>query len=193
MEDGFSLGNWVRIQRDLQRERSIPNVKRRLNDIDFAWDPHDEDWEKGLQLLLEFRSREGHINVPLAHVEKAFKLGHWVNNQRALGRRGDLEPERKQRLDDIDFVWSPQDAKWERGFRSLSSFRDREGHCLVKAKYVDDDGFRLGQWVTVQRTDYRRGKLSDLKKRRLEERGFAWQAPRGGVGPSSKQPKKTCS
>jgi hypothetical protein len=47
--------------------------------------------------------------------------------------------------------WSKSNIEhWERGFTALSKFRAREGHCRPSRRYVDG-GFRLGQWVSVQR------------------------------------------
>ena len=48
---------------------------------------------------------------------------------------------------------------------------DSEGHCRVPARHKED-GFNLGQWVSVQR----RGKdsLSQERLQRLDELGFVW-------------------
>jgi hypothetical protein len=39
----------------------------------------------------------------------------------------------------------------EEGFRHLEDFVAREGLGIVPAKYVESDGFLLGQWTSVQR------------------------------------------
>ena len=49
------------------------------------------------------------------------------------------------------------------------NYRDREGHCQVPYGHIEKQ-FRLGQWVSVQRN--REGKISDERKRRLNELGF---------------------
>jgi Helicase associated domain len=36
----------------------------------------------------------------------------------------------------------------------------------------------LGRWVSIQRHEYKAGKLTDEKKRRLQEMGFQWDARR---------------
>ena len=41
--------------------------------------------------------------MPQRHAEGSFKLGTWVSKQRAM--RVNMSAERRQRLDEIDFVW----------------------------------------------------------------------------------------
>jgi hypothetical protein len=61
--------------------------------------------------------------------------------------------------------------RWERGFAALSKFRARKGHCCPSRPHVEG-GFRLGQWVSVQR--YYRDLISPERKRRLDKIGFVW-------------------
>jgi hypothetical protein len=52
---------------------------------------------------------------------------------------------------------------------------EREGHGRVPVDYRDGDGFRLGQWVSVQRWRYKQGKLSEERRHRLEAvPGWTW-------------------
>jgi hypothetical protein len=47
----------------------------------------------------------------------------------------------------------------------------REGHCRVPAR-LKEEGFRLGQWVSVQRLH--KDKLSSKRRQRLNGLGFDW-------------------
>jgi hypothetical protein len=62
-----------------------------------------------------------------------------------------------------------REAGWEEGFSYLKAYKEREGHCRVPQSQKEH-GFRLGQWVSVQRAD----KPSEERQRRLEELGFVW-------------------
>jgi hypothetical protein len=61
--------------------------------------------------------------------------------------------------------------RWERGFAALSKFRAREGHCCPSRHHVER-GFRLGQWVSVQR--YGKDQVPAERKWRLDKIGFVW-------------------
>jgi hypothetical protein len=48
--------------------------------------------------------------------------------------------------------------------------------------YRDEDGYRLGGWVTDQRQAKRRGTLKPERKQRLEAiPGWDWNPPTGGA------------
>jgi superfamily II DNA or RNA helicase len=60
---------------------------------------------------------------------------------------------------------------WDGWFGRLQAFKAREGHCRVPATALDGE-FRLGQWVSVQRTN--RDKLTEDRRRRLDALDFVW-------------------
>ena len=72
----------------------------------------------------------------------------------------------------------PRQARWDIGLAALTDFVAQHGHAVVPARYSADDGFRLGQWVWVQRGLARRGRLSAERIERLSALGFAWQGRR---------------
>jgi len=170
IEDGFRLDKWVSRQRT---EKSPLSDERRcrLNELGFVWDKFEEQWEQGFSLLSTFKQREGHCLVPYEHIEDGLRLGKWVGRQRS--NESTLADERRSRLNELGFVWDAINEQWEQGFSLLSTFKQREGHCLVPTYHLED-GFRLGQWVGVQRTE--KSPLSDERRSRLNELGFVWDA-----------------
>ena len=166
--DGYKLGEWVSIQRKTPYSMADER-KQRLDAIDFAWDPLAHRWEVGFDKLLQFKQSEGHCRVPQRFQMEEFKLGRWVGIQRS--EQENLSTERKQRLDDIGFVWDPLTQAWEDGFKKLLQFRETEGHCRVPIGFKLD-GFSLGFWVSNQRRA--KDKSSAERKQRLDEIGFIW-------------------
>ena len=63
-------------------------------------------WEQRHRLLLAFRAREGHCDVPQRHEEQGDKLGRWLAMQRAAHKRGTLEARRVQALEECGVRWS---------------------------------------------------------------------------------------
>jgi superfamily II DNA or RNA helicase len=166
--DGYRLGNWVSVQR-LSQDKLTSERKARLDALGFDWDPHDTAWEEGFSYLKAYKERKGHCRVPQAHKENGFRLGQWVSVQRQT--KDALSAERRQRLDELGFVWDVLTAQWEEGFGYLQVFKRRKGHCRVPQKHKEN-GYRLGQWVSVQRTDEKH--LSAERRQRLDELGFVW-------------------
>jgi Helicase associated domain/Helicase conserved C-terminal domain len=165
-ENGFKLGLWVRTRR--AKAKSLTAIRRQqLNDIRFIWDVFGTDWEQGFVHLNTYKIREGNCRVPVGHVESGFNLSSWIDLQRSNKRA--LSAERKKRLDDLGFVWDPHATVWEDGFKHLEAYKQREGHCRVPDGTIEN-GFRLGQWVSVQRTYV--GTLTEERQKRLDELGF---------------------
>src|SRR5262245_40545288 len=126
-------------------------------------------WDEMFGRLLLFRDTHVHCRVPIAYKDK--KLAIRVGNQRALAIKGLLSTVRKQRLDAIGFEWDPFETDWAEGFRYLTIYKAREGHCRVPATHKEN-GFRLGGWVKKQL--HNADILSAPRRQQLDEIGFVW-------------------
>jgi superfamily II DNA or RNA helicase len=170
VEDGYRLGQWVRAQRAASTGSTLAQERvRRLEALPgWTWDPFADKWEDSFASLEAFVAREGHARVPNGHLEDNYRLGDWVNNQRAFFRRAALTEDRVRRLEGLPrWTWELRSDWWEEGFASLQVFVAREGHARVPRRHLEQ-GFRLGQWVDGQRTNHARSKLTDDRSRRLE-------------------------
>jgi Helicase associated domain len=119
--------------------------------------------------LLLFRDTHGHCRVPPAYKDK--KLANWVDTQRAFATKGILSTVRKQRLDAIGFDWDPRETDWAEGFRYLTIYKEREGHCRVPYDHVED-GFNLGLWVANRRATPE--SMPSNRRQQLDDLGFLW-------------------
>jgi hypothetical protein len=91
--------------------------RQRLDELGFIWDERDADWEEGFSHLKMYRDRVGHCRVPQHHKEDGFPLGAWVSRQRQ--NKANLSLVRRQRLDEVGFIWDEREADWEEGFNYL--------------------------------------------------------------------------
>jgi superfamily II DNA or RNA helicase len=173
--DGYRLGAWVNKQRQRQNAM-LAERKARLDGLGFVWGRHAAQWEEGFEHLQAYVGEHGHCRVPDAHVSAdGYPLGQWVRVQRR--QVYSVSAERRARLSALGFIWDALADQWEEGFQPLQTFVNEHGHCRVPAAHVAADGYRLGQWVKVQRR--RADRISAERRARLDALGFAWNLPKG--------------
>jgi len=130
-------------------------------------------WERMHGLLLAFKEREGHCDVPRRHEEQGAKLGYWLQNQRTAYKRGTLEARRVRALEEAGVVWDVQAAEWERMHGLLLAYKERERHCDVPKEHKEQ-GAKLGIWLGNQRQAYKHGMLEAGRVQTLEAAGVEW-------------------
>jgi len=150
--------------------------------------------------LQEFKDEFGHTNVGRT---KHPQLGNWVHWQRQLYRRNyslgestSLTEERVQLLNELGFEWTrtrssksseqqtlsgressinnnnmkmSRSELWNLRYNELLLYKEEHGNCRVPISYP-----KLGSWVSVQRVQYKKGKLSEERTEKLNEIGFEW-------------------
>jgi superfamily II DNA or RNA helicase len=174
-ETGFRLGQWVASQRS--RRGSLSDTKQRMLEglSEWTWVLLEANWEDAFAYLCRYVETFGSARVPVAVcVGEGFSLGRWVSKQRACRAR--LPPQRVARLEALpDWVWDVRDADWEDGFVRLEFYAARHGGARVSATFKTEDGYPLGQWVSVQRR--MRDRLTPQRVARLEALpGWVWSA-----------------
>jgi Helicase associated domain len=83
-----------------------------------------------------------------------------------------LSKDREANLDALGFVWDQKEAAWDTRFVELKRCKDKHGDCNVPARWVENP--ELATWVNTQRTVANSGKLTPVRKARLDGLGFAW-------------------
>ena len=147
---------------------------------------HDK-WDRAVKVLLEFRERFGHMNVPQNYTHNylngnSFNLGKWISVQRQKYKLKSLSVERVQQLqrfvDEGYFSWSlphayaRDDEKFEFCINLLRAFENIHGHCNVPQTFIHTTSegaeIKLGLWLTTQRQLKRKGILDSEREKVLQ-------------------------
>ncbi|HEY1840169.1 MAG TPA: Helicase associated domain protein, partial [Mycobacterium sp.] len=157
--DGFKLRDWLTNNR-AKFAKLTPDRQRRLKSLP-GWDEYSQDvkWEAGFQRMLDYVSEHGDAKVERPYVvDDGYPLGSWVGTQRQQFKIGILAPGRAKRLAKLPgWRWEPRAGKWEEGFDHLVAYMKRNAGEFPPGDYVDDDDYRLGAWVHMQRNLNRKG------------------------------------
>jgi len=173
-EEGANLGLWLLEQRKKKRRGLLDiSLEERLENIGVIWDAFKGLWESKYLLLVKFKQRKGHANVPDSHKEEGLNLGAWLKDQRDQKRKGKLNIRHKERLEDVGVVWDVFKEKWENNYRHLVTYQRREGHANVHQRHKEE-GVNLGTWLMEQRKKKKTNKLDISRERLLTKIGIVW-------------------
>lgn len=181
VEEGFSVGTWVTGQRSaFKKGEMLPERIQRLESLPgWTWNTRDDRWPYWYEQLQKFVVEHGHTRLAALEKYEGLRLGQWVAQQRYRRNKGTLDPDQIRLLETFpDWTWDAVASQWEDGFLHLENYVGLHGDALVPQKFRTKDGYKLGQWVTIARSDYRDGRLSADRQGRLESLpGWSW-APR---------------
>lgn len=139
--------------------------------------------ELRLHELREYRGKHGNCKVPQGY-EPNPSQANWVMTQRRQyrlfqeGIPSEMNDERINKLEGIDFEWDPNRDIWKSRLHELREYWEANGDCNVPNRFKPNPS--LGSWVTNQRQQYRlfqEGMPSSMTKERinkLEGIDFEW-------------------
>lgn len=153
-----------------EKLKSVGVVKN-MSRLDIAWEELYSEAKK-------YYSEHGNLNVPKNLLSKNGKNIHiWLEHQKENKRKGKLSREKTDKLNELGIVWD-NEPPWEIGFRHAKEYYDSFGNLLVLIRYICPDGYKLGAWLTNQRTNLitkdKQRKLSQDKIDRLNSIGMIW-------------------
>lgn len=133
------------------------------------------NWNYFFGLVQRYCEREGKANPPSRHVEDGRLLGGWVTLQRRNAREGLLSATRRAELEKLPgWSWDTLSDGWQRTYDVLADYAAEHGHA-APVHTVEHGGYRLGAWVSQQRSGYHRGMLSAHAIEALESLpGWTW-------------------
>ena len=147
------------------------------------WDVSDFIWLHNYNACLEYYNEHGNLDVPRDYVdENGVKLYLWMCSIRAS--RSGVKPnyritdEQIQKLDELGFRWkSTKEIQWENGYSHAEEYFETFGNLNTPSLYESPDGFKLGNWISVQKQNYRIGRLKKERKEKLDKLGLVFEKP----------------
>jgi hypothetical protein len=191
--DGHALGEWANKQRALRNAGALGAERvAALEALGFDWHPMDTVWRARYEELVAYAAAHGGSTaVP----NRQLPLGRWLQEQRALWRKGTLPAERVEKLAALGVTKEPlpsanakrgggadaaasyaneRDAEqWRAMLAALRAYADAHGGATtVPADYPPNP--ELGFWVTRQRCFRKQGTLPPALVAALDELRFVW-------------------
>lgn len=182
-DKGEKLGRWCRdIRLWYSQGKVLPERQRLLEEMGFSWENLDYYWEEGYRHAKEYHTKHGNLNMQKKYIcEDGYKLGEWINRQRFVREgmmRGIITDEKIKLLDELGMNWErlkktiAKESVFEHFINAFCRYKKRHQDGLVPVKYIDEEGVRLGDWVSRIRRAYNQGTLKESEEKRLREVGF---------------------
>lgn len=189
VDDNYITKNGIKLKNIIAGIRRSKNKLNKeelkfLNSINFIWSVEEESLQRNLDNLRMYIAKNGHSLVPKHYVAKdGSKLGNWVSSIRYGQVK--ISKDLKNQLDLMNFRWDLKDIpsnylqqqkSFNRGFAQLKKYYDKEKTASISVYFVDNDNFKLGDWVGMQRRKYKSNKLMQEHIDLLESlNGWEWE------------------
>ena len=136
-----------------------------------------------LELKKNYCQNNGRVIFKIQN-EKTVKLAQWMSKQQYLMRRDKVQSWQIDLLKEIGevpnmnkkkrFEFADDDRKrknWEEYYENLKEYKSRNGDCDVSRK----ENQRLARWTSYQRRLNYENKMSQERKRMLDDLEFRWE------------------
>lgn len=159
-DDGYNLGQWISRKRHAYKSGQLTDSEiAQLTRLGVLHLKSERSWEDGCKHAAEYIMSTGNYDVPFEYCcADGFRLGVWVsyarNCLRNPGQRKLTDSQRIMFLN-LGIPINKHEDSWHTGFKHAEVFWHLHQHLNVPAKFVCEDGYRLGAWIRRQRNNFR--------------------------------------
>ena len=180
--DGYKLGTWITNQRNnynnpTKHHKVSKEQAKRLESIGMKWRRGDV-WEKSFGIAKQYYEQNGNLEIVRGVKINGLNLYDWIVEQRKNYKKGKLSADRIEKLNSIGMVWAFDD-RWGIAFGYAEQYFKENGNLLVNISYVCPNGYKLGLWISAQRSRYNNPtthhQISESQIKRLESIGMQWR------------------
>lgn len=135
-------------------------------------------WESYFEMAKLFYEQNNHLLIPHDYIYQGKRLGRWIGTQRQNYQKQNnpfFTEERIKRLESIGMSWNVKEDNWEKFYTELEKYKKKFGNVRVPQSYITENGILLGSWVNLQRMNYKKHRISNYKKEKLESLEMIWR------------------
>ena len=125
----------------------------------------------GRYAVMAKKLKTGRVPQTFSRNSEKIPEGVWGAHQRTLYRLKKLDEDQIQKLEQIEgWSWEPLDDDWNFAIRRCREAGLKfKNYFKIPNKYVDETGFRLGQWLTSITSNARWGSVPVERKKELQD------------------------
>ena len=172
-ENEASLGSWIQSRRSDKKKGDLtPEKIQRIETVFkdwWSWDPLEDAFENYIQEVDAFYKKYGEPPKDKGKRENEASLGSWIVSRRKEKKKGDLTPERIQRIETVFqdwWSWNKDDA-FENSIQEVDAFYKKYGEP-PKQRGKRENEASLGSWIQNRRAEKKKGDLTAEKIQRIE-------------------------
>jgi len=176
--EGVKIGKWVSHQRHKKKNNLSQDRITKLESLQgWFWDPWDEEWNTNYELLKEYMLKNNN-QCPTRSYEttEGIKIDSWISHQRKNKKQNKLSPDRITKLESLQGWFWDLDEGWNTNYVLLKTYMLKNNNQCPTRSYETTDGVKIGGWISTQRDNKKKNKLSQDKITKLESlQGWFWE------------------
>ena len=173
---GINIAGWIQEQRQKYKRKELKDERiNKLNNLKgWVWN-YDDIWNNNYKLLKEYINEKKELPKN-STIYKDIKIGAWCSDQRMNFKHDKLKDFKIKKLNEISiWKWKLVDNNWSDKYKCLKEFVDKYKKLPVTESKKDDNDIQLGNWISKQRADHKKGKLSEEQTEELNKiNGWKW-------------------
>ncbi len=162
----------------------IAEVHNCLELFDALEDTLSAGWDYMYLEAKNYYEENGNLLIPATYeTETGYGLGRWIRTQRVSYQNGTIDKSKVDKLNEIGMVWKAVlQNKWLRNYELAKDYYEKHGNLNIPHDYestiIDSRGeevkIKLGIWISGQRENYHKNRLSEDQITKLENIGMSW-------------------
>ena len=175
-KDNEPLGKWISKRRGEYVAGKLSQERiEQLESIGMKWSLKDDEWNRMYGLATEYYEKYGNLMIPSDFItETGEELGLWIKNKRNSYYLGRLSDEKIKLLEKIGMIWNLYDNTWNNMYQLAKNYYEKNGNLFISQRFVTASGEALGQWISRQRQELLKGRITEERIKLLDNIGMIW-------------------